>query len=144
MFKKYVIAMLCALSLAASTGAQEEKTDKMTAEQFEASLNYRQGEIALTHDAATLKIPSNFRYLGPEDAEKVLVQAQGKPGENQTLGVLFLNTHWSVIPSFWLHVMSVIFSFLTLCIAVFGLSQVQKFLSDQKNNIENVRQQIIK
>lgn len=55
------------------------------------SLDRRQGEIKLPNDIATLDVPENFYYLGPADAEKVLVEVWGNPpgaGES-VLGMLF-------------------------------------------------------
>jgi uncharacterized membrane-anchored protein len=60
----------------------------MTAAEFEASLKYQQGEITLPNKVATLNIPKEFRYLGPADAEKVLV-AWGNPPGHQALGMIF-------------------------------------------------------
>ncbi len=71
----------CALAADGSQG--------MTRQQFEASLKYRHGRIALPGGLATLDIPSSFRYLGPNDAERVLVDAWGNPPGAKTLGMLF-------------------------------------------------------
>lgn len=55
------------------------------------SLDRRQGEIVLPNGVATLNVPETFYYLGPEDAEKVLVEVWGNmPGAGaDTLGMLF-------------------------------------------------------
>src|ERR1051325_1138137 len=42
-------------------------------------LKYRQGEIDLRGGLAKLTVPPNFNYLGPDDAETVLVQIWGNP-----------------------------------------------------------------
>lgn len=63
--------------------------EKMTAEEFEAQLNYRQGRIELPGGKATLNVPQNFRYLDPDDARKILEIAWGNPPGSQTLGMLF-------------------------------------------------------
>ncbi|HEU6447967.1 MAG TPA: DUF2167 domain-containing protein [Verrucomicrobiae bacterium] len=53
------------------------------------SLKYRQGEIDLHNGLATLMVPTNFNYLGPDDAEKVLVNLWGNPPDEQKpLGLL--------------------------------------------------------
>ena len=81
---------------AQDTSAEEE----LTAEQQEylaraqgiwESLDRQQGKIVLPNGVATLNVPENFYYLGPEDAEKVLVDVWGNiPGAGaDTLGMLF-------------------------------------------------------
>lgn len=71
--------------------AQEQLSREAAIAVFEASLKYQQGKVVLPNDVATLDIPKNFRYLGPEDAERVLVLAWGNPPGNETLGMIFPN-----------------------------------------------------
>lgn len=53
------------------------------------TLHFQQGEIALSGDVAKLAVPEGFRFLGPDDAEKVLVQLWGNPpDEEKPLGML--------------------------------------------------------
>lgn len=53
------------------------------------SLKYRQGEIDLRGGLARLTVPTNFNYLGPDDAETVLVKLWGNPPDKQKpLGLL--------------------------------------------------------
>lgn len=90
MSKKQVIALVgFVLLLSASSYAADAPPKTMTAAQFEASLKYKKGEVALPGGVATLKIPDSFRYLYPKDAERVLVQAWGNPSGDGTLGMLF-------------------------------------------------------
>jgi uncharacterized membrane-anchored protein len=90
MSKKLVIALVgFVLLLSAASYAADAPPKAMTAAQFEASLKYKKGEIALPGGVATLKIPDSFRYLDPKDAERVLVQAWGNPSGDGTLGMLF-------------------------------------------------------
>ncbi|HKG15727.1 MAG TPA: DUF2167 domain-containing protein [Pyrinomonadaceae bacterium] len=56
---------------------------------FESQLEYRRGRIVLPGDIATLDVPENFRYLAPEQADKILVEAWGNPPGTKTLGMLF-------------------------------------------------------
>ena len=46
---------------------------------FLESLDYRQGGIELEGGFAELRVPEGFYFLGPEDAEAVLVDAWGNP-----------------------------------------------------------------
>jgi len=90
MSKKQLIALIgFVLLLSAASYAADAPPKTMTAAQFEASLKYKKGEIALPGGVATLKIPDSFRYLDPKDAERVLVQAWGNPSGDGTLGMLF-------------------------------------------------------
>lgn len=76
------------LLLANVVHAAEDGKPGQSAEQFEASLHYADGEIALPGGIARLVLSSDFRYLPPEDAERVLVEAWGNPAGNETLGML--------------------------------------------------------
>jgi uncharacterized membrane-anchored protein len=67
-------------------GTAEEKG--MTAEEFEASLEFRRGKITLGDGLAVLNVPEGFRYLDPEQAERLLVDAWGNPPGAKTLGML--------------------------------------------------------
>ena len=83
-----------------AAGAESAPAEELTPEQEEYlawvrgiwdSLERRQGEIALPNGVATLNVPESFYYLGPEDAEKVLVEVWGNPpgAGLETLGMLF-------------------------------------------------------
>ena len=52
------------------------------------SLKYEQGEIKLRGGLATLNVPTNFNYLNPDDAQKVLVKLWGNPPGPKPLGML--------------------------------------------------------
>ena len=84
MFTKLTfVVLLLASSLSFAQGA-----DKITPEQFEASLNYQTGKVSLPGALATLNLPPSFRYLNPADAERVLVEGWGNPPGNATLGMI--------------------------------------------------------
>ncbi|MBI3231428.1 MAG: DUF2167 domain-containing protein [Burkholderiales bacterium] len=92
MLKHFFSACLVALSLFASTShaaTDAAQPKKMTAEEFLASLHFQHGKITLPGDIATLDLPSNFRYLPPDDAERVLVDAWGNPPGPKSLGMIF-------------------------------------------------------
>ena len=57
-------------------------------EKFLASLKFQTGKISLPNGIATVDLPTNFRYLSPEDSEKLLVQGWGNPPGNNTLGMI--------------------------------------------------------
>lgn len=57
--------------------------------EFESQLDFRRGRINLPGGVATLDVPEGFRYLPPEQADKILVEAWGNPPGTKTLGMLF-------------------------------------------------------
>lgn len=67
--------------------ARAPLAQEMSAEEFESSLSYRSGDVVLKDGLATLRLGTDFRYLDPSDAEKVLV-AWGNPGGSETLGMI--------------------------------------------------------
>ncbi len=77
--------------------AQPKKSKEQTeadaatkaAEEFESQLKYERGQITLPGGIATLNVPDNFRYLSPEQADRLLVEAWGNPPGTKTLGMLF-------------------------------------------------------
>ena len=53
------------------------------------NLKYQQGEIDLRGGLAKLSVPKEFNYLGPDDAETVLVKIWGNPpSDHKPLGML--------------------------------------------------------
>lgn len=92
MLKKLSLWVLAcvAISLAGASCAQEKVEEKkMSAEQFLASLHFQHGKVNLPTGIASLNLSEKFRYLSPEDSEKVLVDAWGNPPGNKTLGMIF-------------------------------------------------------
>lgn len=70
--------------------SDKELTDEAKAAQaFEKKLKFEQGKITLKGGLATLNVPKDYRFLGPDDAEKVLVEAWGNPPGEKPLGMLF-------------------------------------------------------
>ncbi len=93
MLKKFFSAIAVAfliggtpLASADQPGAQQPQ---VTAEQFLATLKFQTGKIDLPNGVATLDLPPTFRYLNPEDSNRVLVDAWGNPPGHQTLGMIF-------------------------------------------------------
>ena len=53
------------------------------------NLKYQQGQIDLRGGLATLSVPKEFNFLGPDDAETVLVKLWGNPpADDKPLGLL--------------------------------------------------------
>ncbi|MDH5589699.1 MAG: DUF2167 domain-containing protein [Gemmatimonadota bacterium] len=82
--KKLVLAMAVVLFSPWAITAQ----DSTAADDFEATLNYRQGLITIGDDLATLDVPEAFRFLGPEDARRLLVDGWGNPPMDPPLGMI--------------------------------------------------------
>jgi uncharacterized membrane-anchored protein len=81
-FRPIVLAALfCTVS---SLGAQEVAS----ADELEATFKYRQGVVTLEDGLATLTIPPTFRYLGPEDSERLLSEGWGNPPGPPPLGMI--------------------------------------------------------
>ncbi len=107
MFRTILFAATLAwstLGFAADVAADEEAG--MTVEEFVASLNFQDGTVALPNGIASIELGTDFRYLDPEDAERVLV-AWGNPPGNESYGMLvptaadlFDQTGWAVIISY--------------------------------------------
>lgn len=89
MRKKILVTMLfILLFLPVLATATDENGDAMTAEEFLAALEMKTGEIVLPGGIATLSMPDEFRYLSPDDTERVLVDAWGNPPGASTRGMI--------------------------------------------------------
>ncbi len=65
-------------------------------------LKYQQGEINLRGGLAKISVPSEFRFLGPEDAAKVLTQIWGNPPqETSPLGMILPANSSPTQPDAW-------------------------------------------
>jgi uncharacterized membrane-anchored protein len=79
---------------------------EITVEQFLASLDFQEGVISLPGGIANIQLGDDFRYLDPNDTERVLV-AWGNPPGNENQGMLIPNgsnlfddDSWAVIIDF--------------------------------------------
>ena len=69
---------------------QPELTEEeAAAAEYESQLDFRQGRVELPGGVAALDVPETFRYLPPEQADRLLVEAWGNPPGTKTLGMLF-------------------------------------------------------
>jgi uncharacterized membrane-anchored protein len=78
------------LSLLLTIVTFSQETDNQTQiDSIEKSFHYEHGTINLKNGVAKIKIPNGFKYLNPEQAEKVLVDLWGNPkSDNITLGLI--------------------------------------------------------
>ncbi len=93
-FKLLISALIVALSTFTFANTDEESA--ITQDEAAAwaksvwdSLDRQTGIIKLPNAVATLNVPENFYYLGPQDAEKVLSEVWGNPPGQETMGMLF-------------------------------------------------------
>lgn len=80
--------ILCATIFAAN--GQDTPQTRAEIDQLAQSLKYKQGEIKIQDDLATLNVPTNFNFLDANDAKTVLVKLWGNPPAQvaDTLGLL--------------------------------------------------------
>ena len=88
MRSKLAAAVLAALLCAPAFADDATPAEKAAAQQFLSSLHYQTGDVALADAGATLHVKPGFRYLGHEDARKVLEQYWGNPPDDTVLGLL--------------------------------------------------------
>jgi uncharacterized membrane-anchored protein len=83
------VAVLTFVSLA-TVRAQGPQGVRTTAEEFEAKLGYETGLVTLKDGLATIRMPSSFRFLGPEGSRRLLTEGWGNPPESadEVLGML--------------------------------------------------------
>lgn len=55
---------------------------------FESKLHYKTGTVTLSNNMATINVPSNFKFLGPDDAEYVVTELWGNPKGDKPLGMI--------------------------------------------------------
>jgi uncharacterized membrane-anchored protein len=81
-------------------GQQADRTEQVR--QILAELKWVDGSVVLGSGIASLNLTSKFRYLGPEDARKVLVDIWGNPPDRaKTLGMIFPADMSPVAPASW-------------------------------------------
>jgi uncharacterized membrane-anchored protein len=88
---KLTILLFVALLTATGLVRAQEDTNKIPPEMLQVvkNLKYQQGEIDLRGGLAKLTVPKDFNYLGPDDAEAVLVKLWGNPpSDEKPLGLL--------------------------------------------------------
>jgi uncharacterized membrane-anchored protein len=88
---KLTVLLLTLFVAATGVVRAQEDTNKIPAKivALLKSLKYQQGEIDLRGGLAKLTVPKEFNYLGPDDAETVLVKLWGNPpSETKPLGLL--------------------------------------------------------
>ena len=91
MKSKLAVLLFAALLAATGVARAQDDTNKIPPQIIALlkGLKYQQGDIDLRGGLAKLSVPTNFNYLGPDDAETVLVKLWGNPPSNvKPLGLL--------------------------------------------------------
>ena len=65
-----------------------EAMQSQIVESYEAELKYETGDVALGDGLATLHLGEDFRYIGPEQTDRILEEAWGNPPGPPTLGMI--------------------------------------------------------
>jgi uncharacterized membrane-anchored protein len=83
----FLAGLLSATGLLHAQGDARPSREELI--QLAKNLKYQQGEIDLRGGLATLSLPKEFNYLGPDDTETVLVKLWGNPPlDTKPLGLL--------------------------------------------------------
>jgi uncharacterized membrane-anchored protein len=85
------LGLLAGTAWAQDASEDDERSAALAAAmaEFEASLDFKRGSVTLPNGLATLEVPEGFRYLGPDDARRVLEEGWGNPDGHGTQGMLF-------------------------------------------------------
>jgi len=67
---------------------EPEAGQRFDATAFESTLHYQTGKVLLPNGKAELNLGSNFRYLSPQDTDRVLEEAWGNPKGEPTQGMI--------------------------------------------------------
>ena len=86
--KKLSLALALALALSGSQAFAQTADEAAQQRAFLESLHYQTGSVALADASAHLNVQSGFRYLGHDDARRVLEEYWGNPPDDSVLGLL--------------------------------------------------------
>jgi uncharacterized membrane-anchored protein len=87
MFKHILTGLFCLALGTASAAPADRAAEEAAAQKTVASMQPQQGHVTLPGSIATLDLPPTFRYLNPQDTDKLLV-AWGNPPGAHTLGMI--------------------------------------------------------
>lgn len=108
-FLSLCVALLTIPSLLvrADTPAASREERLQAMQKIADGLHYQHGDITLHGGLAKIQVPSEFRYLGPDDAEAVLTKIWGNPPGAKPLGMILPNDvgpmehdSWAVIVTY--------------------------------------------
>lgn len=105
---KWVLLGLLAVAAGGAYAQEAESEGEKQARALVASLNWRDGEVAVPGGAqARLKLSEDFRFLEAADARKVLEQLWGNPPDDSVLGMVvprgrgvLADNSWAVVVTY--------------------------------------------
>ncbi len=103
-FVTLAVLFLTPLPLVAQGGQQATETP----EEFMAKLAPRSGTVVIGDSLATLHVPEQFRFIGPDASRRLLVEGWGNPPKaaEGTLGVIYPADQSPLAPNSWAVVIS--------------------------------------
>lgn len=107
MLKHILTGLFClTLGTAIAAAPADHAAEEAAAQKQVASMQPQQGHVTLPGSIATLDLPPSFRYLNPQDTDRLLV-AWGNPPGSQTLGMIvpaevdpLSNESWGVVVTY--------------------------------------------
>jgi uncharacterized membrane-anchored protein len=107
MLKHILTGLFClTLGTAIAAAPADHAAEEAAAQKQVASMHPQQGHVTLPGSIATLDLPPSFRYLNPQDTDRLLV-AWGNPPGSQTLGMIvpadvdpLSNESWGVVVTY--------------------------------------------
>jgi uncharacterized membrane-anchored protein len=106
---KFISVLLAGwMGLLPGARAQDNQLSDAQIKQLAQGLHYQQGQVKIQDGLATFNVPTNFYFLGPQDAKTVLVKFWGNPPAqvDDTLGLLMPSNLTPLDPACWAVVIS--------------------------------------
>lgn len=87
-------------------GMSPEKTAELmkqleAARKIESQLTFQEGVVPIGDNLAKITLTENFRYLSPDDTQRVLVELWGNPPRNKSLGMIVPTGFKAIGDSSW-------------------------------------------
>ncbi len=98
--RQFLLVMVLCLPLVAFAGPEKTAPNPkdaspktiepgMSEEEVNKLFKYQTGKVTLRNGLATLNLPEGYRYLDPDQSDRVLVDLWGNPPGPKTLGMIF-------------------------------------------------------
>lgn len=107
MHLKWILPGLLAVAGGAQAQDSEQAQAEAQAQAFIAALEFRDGEVAVPGAQARFHLDERFRYLGADDAQRVLEDLWGNPPDDSVLGLvvprgrgLLSDDGWAVVVTY--------------------------------------------
>ncbi len=97
----HAILFVCVLASWQASAADDKDDGKSAVEKFLASLKPVHGTVDVGSGLATAVVPTEFNYLNPKDAEKVVFKLWGNPPGAKLLGLIYPSDQKLSEPGGW-------------------------------------------